>query len=324
VPSEPRAVTGVVKHYAWGDPMFIPRLVGAEPNGRPWAELWLGTHPKGPAVLGDGTPLEELTGPLPYLLKVVAASQPLSLQAHPDARQAIDGYRRGVYPDDRAKPELLVALTQFEALCGLRPAEATMELFAELRLDSLAERIDREGPAALLADIYHEAVGVDAVLAACARSDRPEARWVCRLEERYPGEPSVAATLLLNYVQLSPGDALHLTAGNLHAYLGGAGIELMGPSDNVVRGGLTVKRVDVDELLRILDPTPLERPVWASDGGRYPLPEADCALVRIDAGGSHVSTGQELSVSLDGTTSYLAPGARITPVATTFVVVATS
>src|SRR5690606_19259597 len=111
---------GVVQHYAWGDREFIPSLLGVEPDGEPWAELWLGTHPTGPARLADGTPLDSVTGELPYLLKVLAAGEPLSLQTHPTVEQAADGFTRGVFPDGNPKPELLCALGPFEALCGIR------------------------------------------------------------------------------------------------------------------------------------------------------------------------------------------------------------
>ena len=100
-------VQGFVQHYAWGDTRFSPELLGQDVDGRPWAELWLGTHANGSATLADGRPLSEVTGELPYLLKVLSAAQPLSLQTHPDAQQALDGFARGVYPDDRPKPELL-------------------------------------------------------------------------------------------------------------------------------------------------------------------------------------------------------------------------
>src|SRR6188474_2955160 len=99
-------VEGVVQHYAWGDPGYIPTLLGVEPDGRPWAELWLGTHPNGPATLADGRPLADVTGPLPYLLKVLAAATPLSLQAHPTRAQAEVGFAAGRYPDAEPKPEL--------------------------------------------------------------------------------------------------------------------------------------------------------------------------------------------------------------------------
>ena len=319
-------VRGSVQHYAWGDPSFIPALLGVEADGRPWAELWLGTHPNGPSELADGTRLESVTGPLPYLLKVLAAAEPLSLQAHPDEAQARDGFARGIYPDDRAKPELLVALTDFDALCGLRSHVAAASILTSLGLHELAARSADEGAAALLADLYLQRVEAAPIIAACAAHSSEEAQLVSALDERYPGEPSVAATLLLNRVHLRPGEALHLTAGNLHAYLHGAGVELMGASDNVVRGGLTVKHVDVDELLRILDRTPLEHPVMtdAASTGVYPLPEAGVALHRLAPGAPHVSTGHELAIALDGLTWYLPPGSTWTPTAESYAVVPTT
>jgi mannose-6-phosphate isomerase len=320
---QPVPVTGVVQHYAWGDQTFIPDLLQVTADGRPWAELWLGTHPNGPATITDGGPLVDSTGPLPYLLKVLAAARPLSLQAHPTREQALDGHARGIYPDDRAKPELLCALTRFDALCGLRPVAATLTLLGALGADSLAATIRAHGLGAAIEGLYRGRIDPGPSVVACARSQRPEAELVTRLAGLYPDDPSVVVTLLLNRVTLQPGEALHLTAGNLHAYLSGAGIELMGASDNVVRGGLTEKYVDVDELLRILDTRPLVEPVMKADArsGRYPLPEAGCALVRVEPGRTHSSTGHELAVDLDGRTLYLPPGSTLTPTATTFVAV---
>ncbi|MET0661663.1 MAG: mannose-6-phosphate isomerase, class I [Ilumatobacteraceae bacterium] len=320
---EPRRIVGPVQHYAWGDPTFIPTLQGREPDGRPWAEWWLGTHPNGPASFADGTELRSVTGDLPYLLKVLAAAEPLSLQAHPTAGQAVDGHRRGVYPDANAKPELLCALTRFEALCGMRPADKTIALLRDLGADATADLVEREGPGAVLRALYRGEVAPTEVIDACCGSERPAAVWVNRLHDRYPDDPSVAATILLNHVVLAPGEAIHLTAGNLHAYLHGAGIELMGASDNVVRGGLTVKPVDVDELLRVVDATPLPQPIMieAASSGRYPLPEAGCTLVRLDAGAAHTSSGNELAVGLDGTAWYVPAGATLTPTAPTYIVV---
>jgi len=321
---QPVAVRGVVQHYAWGDTTFIPELLGETADGQPWAELWLGTHPSGPATIDDGRPLSELTGDLPYLLKVIAAAQPLSLQVHPTTSQAIDGFARGVYPDNRAKPELLCALTRFDALCGIRPVGATLTLLGALGADGLAHALRSGGVAATIEAICRGRFDPRPTIVACARSSRPEAELVTTLATRYPDDPSTIVTLLLNRVTLQPGEALHLTAGNLHAYLSGAGVELMGASDNVVRGGLTVKHVDVDELLRILDPTPLTQPIMANARrtGRYPLPEAGCTLVSVEPGRTHTSTGHELTVGLDGQTFYLPPGASLTPTAQTFVVTA--
>lgn len=316
-------VRGVVKHYAWGDTEFIPTLLGVEPDGKPWAELWLGTHPNGPARLEDGTPLAERVGELPYLLKVLAAAEPLSLQTHPDAERARAGFERGVYPDANPKPELLCALTTFEALCGVRPVEATLELLAEIGADGeLGTTLRDAGPGAVLDGLYRGSIDPMPPIEACIRttSDRAEAAWVRRLAARYPGEASIAATLLLNLVALEPGQCLRLDAGNLHAYLGGAGIELMGNSDNVVRGGLTIKYVDVDELLAVVDPTPLAQPILPLSTV-YALPGAGVELHRLDTGDTHISSGRELAIDLAGRAWYVPSGESLTATATTFVVV---
>jgi mannose-6-phosphate isomerase len=313
-------IEGVVQHYPWGDETFIPALLVREPDGSPWAEFWLGTHPNGPSSLANGTPLAELTGSLPYLLKVLAAAEPLSLQVHPSAEQAAQGYERGLFADPHAKPELLVALTRFEALCGIRTPDATLDLLRELGADELADRVIA-GTDVAIRDLYRGAIEPSSVIEACRSSDRPEADVVRRLDARYPGEPSVAVTLMLNHVTIEPGEALHLTAGNLHAYLGGCGIELMGASDNVVRGGLTSKPIDVDLLLETIDPTPLADPVVHAADGRYRLPEAGCSLVRIHPGEEHTSRGHEIALSRDGETVYLPPGSTWMPQAMAFVAV---
>jgi mannose-6-phosphate isomerase len=318
-----RVVEGVVQHYAWGDHEFIPALLGVASRNQPWAELWLGTHPNGPTMLDDGTPLSELTGALPYLLKVLSAAEPLSLQAHPTPEQARLGFERGVFRDPSAKPELLVALTEFEALCGVRPEPATIDLLRGVGADGLADVVAADGAGSALHGLYRGEIDPSAAIEACRHAPHPEAGWVRRLDDRYPGEPSVAATLLLNYVTLRPGEALHLTAGTLHAYLQGSGIELMAASDNVVRGGLTVKPVDIDLLLDVLDPTPLVQPVMSVTDGRYPLPEAGVTLVHLGPGCDHTSTGHELAIAMDGTTLYLSPGSPIYTTTDTYIVVTT-
>lgn len=302
-----RRIEGIVQHYDWGDPALIPELLGLEPDGRPWAELWLGTHPNGPSRFDDGTPLVDSTGTLPYLLKVLACAEPLSLQTHPDAEQARAGFERGVFSDPNPKPELLVALTPFQALCGVRPVDATLGLLRELGIDELAGVIADHGPGAALEGLFRRTIDATSIVDACASSSLPEADWVRRLAARYPGEPSAAATLLLNLVTLEPGDAIRLDAGTLHAYLHGAGVELMSASDNVVRGGLTVKPVDVDLLLDTVDSTPIAEPALPS-ATRYDLPDAGVSLLRLEPGESRVATGHELSIDLLGRSWYGAPG----------------
>jgi mannose-6-phosphate isomerase len=134
---------------------------------------------------------------------------------------------------------------------------------------------------------------------------------VTRLAARYPGDPSVAATLLLNLVRLAPGQAIQLGAGTLHAYLGGAGIELMGPSDNVVRGGLTTKPVDVDDLLHVLDPAPVVEPELPA-AAEYPLAGTSIRLLRLEGPATRAAVGVELVVTSDGGTGYVPAGETLT------------
>ncbi|MBS32165.1 MAG: mannose-6-phosphate isomerase, class I, partial [Acidimicrobiaceae bacterium] len=254
-------ITGVVQHYNWGTTDAIPQFLGATPDGQPWAEYWLGTHHRGPATFEDGVALETVTGELPYLLKLLSAGNPLSLQTHPDAEQAARGFAAGYFADPHPKPELFVATTQFTALCGTRPVDDSVALLRKVALHDVADRLISAGPHAVVADLYFGRLDAQSIVNACARSALPECALVSRLDAMYPGEPSVAVTLLLNLVTLEPGEALRLEAGNLHAYVSGTGIELMASSDNVVRGGLTTKPVDIELLLSTLDATPLARPV---------------------------------------------------------------
>jgi mannose-6-phosphate isomerase len=315
-----RVIEGAVQHYAWGDSDFIPKLLGVAGRGQPWAELWLGTHPNGPTLLEDGSPLSDLTGTLPYLLKVLSAGEPLSLQAHPTTEQAIEGHARGVFADDQAKPELLVALTEFEALCGFRPYGSTIDYLRRLGADQFADFVQEHGEDSLT-DLYRGNFDSTATIVGFESVDDRQAQWAWRLGEKYGhGDPSVAATLLLNYVTLQPGQALHLIAGNLHAYLRGSGIELMNASDNVVRGGLTVKEVDVELLLEVVDPAPLRDPIRKVTDGRYPLPEAGVQLLHLAPGDSHTAVDHELAIALDGTTIYLSPGTPVFADSETYVV----
>ncbi|GHB61229.1 mannose-6-phosphate isomerase, class I [Streptomyces viridiviolaceus] len=318
-----------IRPYAWGSTTAIPKLLGTEPTGEPQAEMWMGAHPGAPSRTGRGTlaevvdadPERELGpaavakfGPhLPFLLKLLAAGAPLSLQVHPDLRQAMEGYedeeRRGVpldaphrnYKDANHKPELVCALTEFDGLCGFRnPADAA-GLFDGLGVASLKPYVDllhahpedaalREVLTAILtADPEEMSHTVTEAAAACVRLGGAYAPYA-DIAHHYPGDPGVLAAMLLNHVRLQPGEAMFLGAGIPHAYLSGLGVEIMANSDNVLRCGLTPKHVDVPELLRIVrfeagDPRVL-RPEASPDGeevyetpidefrlSRYVLPE---------------------------------------------------
>jgi len=290
-----------IQNYAWGSHSAISTLLGAAtPSAKPEAELWLGAHPQAPSlVLPSREPLCALIerapertlgarnqarfGPrLPFLLKVLAAETPLSLQAHPTLEQARAGFdaeqARGVpldapernYKDRNHKPELLCALTPFSALCGFRRIEESCELLGALKLRQLGALLDvlAKGPSDVaLSQVVATLLSLPlqqrrelarAVLDRCTELAPIEGRfqheysWAVRLGVLYPGDIGIVNALLLNLIHLSPGEAIYLPAGNLHAYLHGVGIELMANSDNVLRGGLTPKHVDPTELLRVL------------------------------------------------------------------------
>ncbi|MEU9061996.1 mannose-6-phosphate isomerase, class I [Streptomyces sp. NPDC048430] len=303
-------LSNTVRPYAWGSTTAIPELLGTAPTGEPQAEMWMGAHPGAPSRVdrpagvsaGDATdtagsaasatgersltdviaadPERELGAPavrafgprLPFLLKLLAAGAPLSLQVHPDLAQAQQGYAdeeaRGIpvdaphrtYKDANHKPELICALTPFDGLCGFRrPAEAA-DLMAALGVDSLKPFVD-------LLRAHPEDGALREVLTAILTADPDEMAHTAaeaagrlggahapyaQIAHHYPGDPGVIAAMLLNYVQLQPGEAMFLGAGVPHAYLGGLGVEIMANSDNVLRCGLTPKHVDVPELLRIV------------------------------------------------------------------------
>lgn len=333
-----RAIRGFVQHYEWGDREAIPHLLGLPPDGRPWAEWWLGTHHAGPATMLGGQPLADSTGELPFLLKVLSAAEPLSLQTHPDEPTARVGFDREqaqgisltdprrIYRDPFAKPELLCALSPFDAISGFRRVAATEVLLGGVGAHRLASLLHDQGLAHTITALYRGEVDIDPVVQACATGSSAEARLVSDLNRLYPGDPSVIVTLFLNRVSLQPGDALFLGPGNLHAYLHGTGVEVMGASDNVVRGGLTVKHVNVEELLRILSfepvPDPVVRPIETDPGcWRYPTPKAPFELWRFDVAGSlpHLATGHELVVCTagdagplhHGEAAYLSPGESV-------------
>jgi mannose-6-phosphate isomerase len=313
-------------------------------------------------VLSTGTPLDKaieeqpdtLLGAdvqsrfgtrLPFLMKVLAADQPLSLQAHPTDEQARDGFAAeeaaGVPHDDPKrtfkdpfhKPELLLALTTFEALCGFRPVEESLHCLAKLQLPELKPTIAALARGGLRAAIpqllalgeKRRASLVDAV-ATKARSfveaHDPEFintyRWAATLAETYPGDPGVVISLMCNHLKLTPGEAVFLPAGNLHAYLSGAGIEVMASSDNVLRGGLTTKHVDLAALIEVLDFTdgrvPVLHPVLGPGGLRYPVPVDDFDLTRVqlDEGTGVLTTrGPQVLLCFEGRVVLASPDGEL-------------
>ena len=318
------------RNYAWGSTSAIADYLGMPSTGRPQAELWLGAHPTCPAKV-DGRGLDEVLAEAGLeqpriLLKVLAAAAPLSLQAHPDAEQAAAGFAReeeaGVprdaptrtYRDPNAKPELVVAVTAFEAISGFRPVAASLRALdalaaLDVRVEPLSAHVRgslRDAVAWMLSGDARVASVVQGVVEAGERLPEPFAQerdTIRRLAACSPGDPAIPIALLLHRVSLSPGEALFLGAGNLHAYLEGLAIELMGASDNVVRGGLTPKHVDRDELLRIVDFTAIDDPRLQSeqlDGARRWRPSAPFELRHVAGRHTIDGSGQLIALARSG------------------------
>lgn len=361
-------LTGAAQHYDWGSTSAIPEMLGQEPDGAPWAELWFGAHPAGRTLIsGDGALADLLDsaparllgddvvrrfGPqLPYLLKLIAPAKPLSLQVHPSLAQAAEGYalenEAGValdnparnYKDSNHKPEMVLALTRYEAVAGFRAPRRAAEVLGELSsplarqmrrtlrlnptrfgirqaftdLVSAGSRPSPDEVTELVAEIAERRE------AGLSPSPRVDAN-VIAMDEAFPGDPGVAASLLLNPVTLQPGEALFVPAGSVHAYISGVGVEIMASSDNVLRAGLTAKHVDVPEMLACVDyvaaPPVRPAPEYLSRATRaYYAPVDDFELLvttvvpadgRIDVAGH----GPRIVLAVEGTTTITTPAGR--------------
>lgn len=255
-----------IKNYEWGSFYLLPQFLGLEEvfknkEKKPYAEMWMGTHNSACslAVINDKTvSLKEITGDLPFLFKLLAVEKPLSIQVHPDKEQAIAGYNKenesGIeinsplrcYKDKCEKDEILCAITPFTLMAGFRKPEETLSFFSRTPQD--------------ISDIINS------------------------LESIYPGDDAISSPLYLNLITLQPGQAVFLPAGIVHSYISGFGIELMNSSDNVLRGGLTNKYVNNDELIKIMNHEPY-LPEIITPGNEmffnYPIPSDDFSLSLI-------------------------------------------
>ncbi len=321
------ALDCVIKPYVWGSRYAIATLCGRPaPSPEPEAELWMGAHPlgsslvrlpSGPRSLAEwaasdprrvlGAAHQQRFGRLSFLLKVLAAEEPLSLQVHPSLEQARAGFAREElakvpldapnrnYKDDNHKPELLVALGPFEALSGFRSNQEIRGLVARLsipELDSLsAANTSLPSLFAALVSLSSDTrrriaapfIEAAAREASVGGADAGAFQWADRLARKYPEDPGAIASLMLRHVSLQAGEGIYLGAGNLHAYLHGSGIEIMASSDNVLRGGLTPKHVDVGELLRVIDFDALEPAIVRADrDGQFDTPAPEFRLSRLE------------------------------------------
>ena len=363
-------LAGRLQHYDWGSSTALAELRGVEPSGKPEAELWFGTSRAGSAGSGpgpgpdgeylpDGHPDQRAQPDLPYLVKLLAADRPLSLQVHPDTRAAADGYRReeeaGLGPDDPTrsfpdpgpKPELLCAVTRFEALCGFRPVPEALEVARVLGVPAhLLTLLDQPGQ-----DAWRHVVGT--TLAGAGGTDRERhidrlvevarkvleggepatagrsghgtveaetvvraAEVVCRLADRYPNDPALLLVPMLRRLVLQPGEAMFVGPGVLHAYLGGMALEVMTPCDNVVRGGFTSKHVDTRALVGLLDTGKVPDVQRSVEGVHcYEVPVEDFAVWRIEGRHTlqvrtHPPAGAEVGTGAGSAAGAGAPAGR--------------
>lgn len=323
-------LTGAIKHYPWGSTDAIPGFLGREPDGQPWAEYWLGDHPDGPAISEDQrlndlisrrpATLGQLSRAahgdrLPYLVKLLSAATPLSIQAHPNRAQAEIGYAREddadialdaperCFRDTWPKPEILIALGRFEALYGMRPAWRTAALLSQLntpRLSPVVALLEETGsaPESLRDTFFRVLDGATAAMVAelgdaakrATETDGPDAEFldtIRQLTSNFPQDPSVVAALMLNRVSLNRGQAIYVASGVLHAYLRGDGLEVMASSDNVLRAGLTPKSVNRPVLreigdFRAVEPVLLTAQPMAPGLSHYHTPTPEFAVWMLD------------------------------------------
>ena len=317
------------RDYDWGSKTLFADVLNIEATGREMAELWFGTHPISEAFdIESNSPLSALLGKrLDFMAKFLAAEHPLSIQLHPNAAQAEAGFAAEnaagldladasrVFRDDKAKREAIVAITEFEMLAGLRPADQVADV-----LDELAERVS-EGSAALLASYSASLQGADghrALFGAILSGDQPSAvqavllgelvtlaqsdqefRYVDAallhlLTKRFGADRGLLLALTMQQFTLEPGGAMFVETGVPHCYLSGLGAEVMTSSDNVLRGGLTQKQVSTTEFVAMLDvaealetsitvPRQLGGGLW-----RYDFATDDFVVHRISVSGSNM------------------------------------
>jgi len=319
-----------IKNYAWGSKTFLSQLLEQDTQATtPQAELWMGTHPQGVSeikcddkwisleamisqhpdlILGEKV-ARQFDNKLPFLFKILAIDKPLSIQVHPNKSQAVEGYERENqlniplsaanrnFKDKSHKPELVCALTTLWAMCGFRSYEAIQTNFLPISGDIALCQSDQT-----IYDFFNQLMHLDnntknqliaaALQYAKSRTDQTHWQWVTRLAGNFPDDIGVLAPLFLNTICLNPGEGLYLQPGVMHAYLDGNAVEVMCNSDNVIRGGLTVKHIDVETLLDILSTnseniTPIHPQMVQPNEWHYDIPIDSFSLTRYDVQPDH-------------------------------------
>lgn len=322
------------------------------PTEQPEAEVWVGAHPAAPSratVDGAESPLNELivenpsrflrpdrtSDWFPFLFKILAIDAPLSIQVHPTPEQAIAGFEdeqaRGIaidapyrnYKDRYSKPETVIALSPMRVLTGVRPVEQLKTLAAAFGAAWLAERAELS-PKQLLTEIIRlpeetasaavqHLVDTAAGLLGASNDVVADAAELVRIVDgKYPGDRGLLVAFVMNLVHLAPGESAFTPDGQVHAYVSGTAIELMNPSDNVMRAGLTAKHIDTEELIKVLgekqDAPVIQRPN-PDDGplGTYAMWDERMSVTRV-----RIEEGKPLSYTFKGISAALSVAGKVT------------
>jgi mannose-6-phosphate isomerase len=313
-----RRISGELKSYPWGSKNLIPDYFAKAADSQVISEIWFGSHDASPSIdLSTGEPITETLGKkLSFLMKLLSCESALSIQVHPNSEQAKAGFERenqlGLvledptrnYKDQSHKPELIIALTPFEALAGFRPLSEIKTILREFgeqapAFNKVLSLCDEADPYRQLFQTILESKDLvssfqseidSSVLSGISKT---AAELTTRLLSQYPADTGALVSLLLNYLNLDPGQAVFVPAGQLHAYLSGLGVEVMASSDNVIRGGLTSKHIDTPELLKIVEfveeKNPRVSPTNIATGlVQYPVPVADFSVYRASVSGANL------------------------------------
>lgn len=323
-----------MQNYDWGSRTTLSRLIGRPASGDPEAEMWMGAHTKAPSIAlvnSERVPLDRLIvdhpnetlgrlageKELPFLFKILALSRPVSLQVHPNRVCAERGFeteeRRGVpidapnrsYRDRRHKPEILMALEPMVVLCGFMAERKIQDAMFAAGVGDLIAPV-RQLLRFVLTLNKDDGARLHQRLVEGADPSTPTGSLLRILASHYPGDPTVIAALLLNMVELSPGQALYIPPGQLHTFVSGSGIELMANSDNVLRAGLTAKHLDERELLLTGDLSYRSPSIILSRSDKmsetiYPTPadEFQLSVINLHLGGSFsTESGPEILLLL--------------------------
>ena len=331
-----------IRNYDWGSPNVIPEFFGWNTSDRPVAEVWLGAHPQGSSLIEGNIPLsiaiqsdpvgylgesvnERFQSRLPFLMKFLAADRPLSIQVHPNLSQAQAAFAREIslaiplnernYQDPYDKPEQICAITQMWALAGFRFDAESQGLCEKAGLSEIVKEFEGDSSGQIFLRILKGEIKLDIEsLLTRIPDNNDEFNWVRQLIRLYPSDQAVLAPLFMNLICLEQGQALSVRAGMVHAYLSGFGVEVMGASDNVLRSGLTQKKIDINELESIISLQPETPKIQNSISDNLLQWESEVAYFQLHKyiGSNSRISGPAIVACIEGSVSLIAENTQVT------------